>query len=76
MKTMDLVQFVDDGQRAYRLKKSINDCPDFDIYAYKQAWRAGYFSARDGVSVSAAVKTLLTELDAGRKINCSTYFPL
>jgi hypothetical protein len=74
IRSMDLVQFVDDGQRAYRLKKSIGDCPKFDIEAYRQAWRAGFFSARDRVSVAAATRTLLKELDEDRKINCRTHF--
>jgi|688.fasta_scaffold521728_2 hypothetical protein len=63
MKTIDLLQFIEEGQRAYRLKKSIGDCPNFDNQPYRKAWKAGYYSARYGVSAKAALETLLKELD-------------
>lgn len=50
---MNLLPFIEDGRRAYRLKYSINRCPAFDEEIYRRAWKLGYYSARDGVSVSA-----------------------
>ncbi len=36
---------IDDGQRAYRLRKSIGDCPSFDDPVFIQAWKHGYRSS-------------------------------
>lgn len=47
--TIDVLSFVEDGRRAYRLKRSINSCPNFDIEVYKQAWIAGWSMTRDGL---------------------------
>lgn len=60
--TADIQQFLDDGQRAYRLRRSIASCPAFDNEVFRRAWKAGYYSARDGVSVQAASQTFLREL--------------
>jgi len=49
--------FIDDGQRAYRLNKSINECPDFSNPEHRDLWKVGWHSARDGVSKSVAFST-------------------
>jgi hypothetical protein len=63
MKTEDICEFLDAGRRAYRLRRSVRECPNFDNAVYVRAWKAGYYSARDRVSLEAAVQTFLGELD-------------
>jgi len=41
----NIKQIIDDGQRAFGLKKGINNCPNFDNPIYKEAWKAGYRSS-------------------------------
>jgi len=60
--TADIQEFLNDGQRAYRLRKSIADCPAFDNEVFRRAWKAGYHSARQGVSPDAAIQTFLRDL--------------
>jgi len=60
--TADIQEFLEDGQRAYRLRRSITSCPAFDNEVFKRAWKAGYYSARDGVSANAAAQAFLRDL--------------
>ena len=55
----EIKQIIDDGQRAFRLKKSITDCPNFDSSIHRKAWKAGFYSAMDRVSVEAALITVI-----------------
>jgi hypothetical protein len=52
-----LRSLMDDGQRAYRLRKSIGDCPNFELDSYKSAWKAGYYTARSRVSLDVCFTT-------------------
>lgn len=63
MKTSDLLQFIEDGQRAFRLRYSIRDCPNYDEVVCRKAWRAGYYSARDKLPAIVALETLAKELN-------------
>lgn len=36
---------LDDGMRAFRLKKPMSACPDFDNPLHKQAWKHGFRQA-------------------------------
>lgn len=40
---------MEDGRRAYGLKRSINSCPPFEIEIYRRAWIAGWSMSRDGL---------------------------
>jgi hypothetical protein len=54
IQTKDLLEFFDAGQRSFRLKRSISDCPDFKEEIYCKAWKSGFrlalrhFGLRDG----------------------------
>jgi len=57
----ELYQMVVDGQRAYRLRSPVSACPPFENEAHRRAWKAGYYSARDGVSPRVALSTLQSD---------------
>lgn len=63
IRTHDLFQFFDDGQRAFRLKKLIKDCPKFNLTIYTSAWKAGYYSARDNFGLKDGFQNFLRNLD-------------
>ena len=50
----EVKQIIDDGQRAYRLKKTIGACPDFDNSYYQEAWKFGYRMAMQKMSLEEA----------------------
>lgn len=54
-------ELIDDGQRNYRLRNEVNSCPKFDNPIHIAAWKTGYYSARDKVSVDAALATFIKE---------------
>lgn len=56
-----LRELVDDGQRRCRLGVGINRCPNFEKDIHRRAWKAGYRSALNRVTVDAALATLLQE---------------
>jgi len=41
----DIKTIIDDGQRAYRLRRGIHTYPKFDNPIYIHAWKAGYRAA-------------------------------
>lgn len=55
---------IGDGARAYRLKKGINKCPKFSPNNRK-AWLAGWYGARDEVSLHAIFETYKKEITDG-----------
>lgn len=53
----------EDGQRAYRLRYRVCDCPKFDDEINIRLWKAGYYAARDGISRDAALAELNKKLN-------------
>jgi hypothetical protein len=51
----EIKQLIDDGQRAFRLKDTINACPDFENPIHKEAWKSGYRSALYGFTLNEAL---------------------
>ena len=62
MRTQDLFSFIDDGQRAYRLRRTLDDCPAFEDEVFRKAWRAGFIGATYGRSVQTILNELIREL--------------
>jgi len=61
---IDLIrQIIDDGQRNYRLRELISYCPKFEDPIYINAWKAGYYSARDKISLDVALITFISEIN-------------
>jgi len=58
----ELLVYIEEGRRSYRLRRSINTCQDYEP-TMKRAWRAGFYSARDGISANAALATLLKDIN-------------
>lgn len=48
-----LKEIAEDGRRACRLRKYISGCPAFEDQKHIAAWKAGFRSARDGISLDA-----------------------
>lgn len=63
VRTMDLFQFFDEGQRAYRLKRSTKDCPNFDLEIYKKAWKSGFKLALRGFGLKDGFQQFLYEIE-------------
>lgn len=70
--SMDLMHFIQDGRRAFNLKRSINSCPDFEVEAYRNAWCAGYCMMRDGLIGIEYDRAWIKSLDIGisRRNDC------
>lgn len=56
MRMNEIEALIDDGQRAYRLGKSIGVCPKFDNPIHIKAWKLGFRSAMHRLSVAEVLK--------------------
>jgi hypothetical protein len=63
IRTHDLYEFFDTGQRAFRLKKSIKDCPKFEQEIYCKAWKSGYRMSGQRFGLNDGFKQFLKKLD-------------
>ena len=67
MITLPLSLFVKDGQRSFRLKKELKDCPEFSLPIRGKAWRAGWRSASRGGLSAAGQKFFEKMLEPGNR---------
>jgi len=58
----ELLEYIEEGQRSERLKRSMSDCPDFENPLFRKAWKAGFYSSLHKVSAQAALETLKKEI--------------
>ena len=62
VRTADLYEWIESGQRAFRSGKSEFDCPRFRMAIYYKAWKAGFRGAENGKTSQMVLDELIVKL--------------